>query len=123
MRKFPRRTFLLTAVAAGVANSWSARADTYPSRPVRLIVGFPPGSAADIVARLLAQSLSERLGQQFITENRPGASTNIATEVAVRAPPDGYALLFVAVPNAINATLYRDLSFNFIRDVAPVAGV
>jgi tripartite-type tricarboxylate transporter receptor subunit TctC len=88
-----------------------------------LIVGFPPGLPADVIARLLAQSLSERLGQQFVVENRPGASTNIATEAVVRAPADGYTLLFVTVPNAINAALYNNLHFNFIRDIAPVAGV
>jgi tripartite-type tricarboxylate transporter receptor subunit TctC len=124
MRSFQRRTFLnLTASAvAGLAISRIARAETYPSRPIRLIVGFPPGSAADIVARLIAQSLSERLGQQVVVENRPGASTNIATEVVVRSPPDGYTLLMVTVPNAINATLYANLNFNFVRDIAPVAG-
>jgi tripartite-type tricarboxylate transporter receptor subunit TctC len=125
MRRFPRQTFLhLTASAVAVlAIPRIARAETYPSRPVRLIVGFPPGSAADIIARLIAQSLSERLGQQVVVENRPGASTNIATEAAVRSPPDGYTLLMVTVPNAINATLYANLNFNFIRDVAPVAGI
>jgi tripartite-type tricarboxylate transporter receptor subunit TctC len=124
MRRSQRRTFLnLTASAvAGLAISRIARAETYPSRPIRLIVGFPPGSAADIVARLIAQSLSERLGQQVVVENRPGASTNIATEVVIRSPPDGYTLLMVTVPNAINATLYANLNFNFIHDVAPVAG-
>jgi tripartite-type tricarboxylate transporter receptor subunit TctC len=124
MRKFPRRTFLhLTASAvAGLAIPRLARAEDYPSRPVRLIVGFPPGSAADIVARVVAQSLSERLGQQVVVENRPGASTNIATEVVVRSPPDGYTILMVTVPNAINGALYANLNFNFIRDIAPVAG-
>ena len=124
MRRFQRRTFLnLPADAvAGLAISRIARAETYPSRSVRLIVGFPPGSAADIVARVVAQSLSERLGQQVVVENRPGASTNIATEVVVRSPPDGYTLLMVTVPNAINAKLYANLSFNFIRDIVTVAG-
>jgi len=124
MRSFQRRTFLnLTASAvAGLAISRIARAETYPSWSVRLIVGFPPGSAADIVARVVAQSLSERLGQQVVVENRPGASTNIATEVVVRSPPDGYTLLMVTVPNAINAKLYANLSFNFIRDIVTVAG-
>ena len=129
--KLPRRRFLHLAAAAFAvpampampAMSPAALAQAYPSRPVRLIVGFPAGSAADTVARLVAQSLSERLGQQFIVENRPGASTNIATEVVVRSPPDGYTLLFVTVPNAINATLYGNLHFNFVRDIAPVAGV
>jgi len=123
--KLPRRRFLhLAAGAFGVpALPRNALAQPYPSRPVRLIVGFPPGLSADIVARIVAQSLSERLGQQFIVENRPGASTNIATEVVAKAPADGYTLLFVTVPNAINATLYKNLHFNFIRDIAPVAGV
>ena len=123
--KLPRRRFLHWAAGAVAAPAVSriALAETYPSRPVRLIVGFPPGLAADIVARVVAQSLSERLGQQFIVENRPGASTNIATEVVVKSLPDGYTLLFVTVPNAINATLYKNLHFNFIRDIAPVAGV
>jgi tripartite-type tricarboxylate transporter receptor subunit TctC len=123
--KLLRRRFLhLAAGAAAVpAMPGIARAQVYPSRPVHVIVGFPPGLAADVVARLAAQLLSERLGQQFVVENRPGASTNIATEVVVRAPPDGYTLLFVTVPNAINATLYKNLNFNFMRDIAPVAGV
>jgi len=123
--KLPRRRFLHLATGAFAVPAVSriAWAETYPSRPVRLIVGFPPGLAADIVARVVAQSLSERLGQNFIVENRPGASTNIATDVVVKAPADGYTLLFVTVPNAINATLYGDLHFNFIRDIAPVAGV
>jgi tripartite-type tricarboxylate transporter receptor subunit TctC len=122
--ELPRRRFLrLPAGAAALAAvPRIALAQSYPTRPVRLILGFPPGLAADIVARLIAQSLSERLQQQFIVENRPGASTNIATEVVVRAPPDGYTLLFVTVPNAINATLYSHLNFNFMRDIAPVAG-
>ena len=95
----------------------------YPTRPVRFIVGFPAGSATDIVGRLMAQSLSERFGQQFIVENRPGAGSNIAAEAVVRADPDGYTLLQVASPNAINATLYNNLGFNFIRDIAPVVGI
>jgi len=124
--KLPRRKFLYLAAGAAAlpALSWHARADTYPSRPVRLIVGFPAGNASDIVTRLMAQSLSERLGQQFIVENRPGASGNIGTEVVVRAPPDGYTLLMTVVTgNAINATLYPNLNFNFIRDIAPVASI
>ena len=100
-----------------------ATAQTYPTRPVRLIIGYPPGGSADITARLLGQWLSERLGQPFVIESRPGASTNIATEAVVRAPPDGYTLLLVAPANAINATLYEKLNFNFIHDIAPVAGI
>jgi tripartite-type tricarboxylate transporter receptor subunit TctC len=119
-RQFVHLTAGALAAPAVVRTAW---AQTYPSRPVHLIVGFPPGLAADVIARLIAQSLSERLGQQFVVENRPGASTNIATEAVVRAPPDGYTLLFVTVPNAINATLYKNLNFNFMRDIAPVAGV
>ena len=123
--KISRRRFV-HVTAAGLAAPvvvGTAWAQVYPSRPVHLIVGFPPGLAADVIARLMAQSLSERLGQQFVVENRPGASTNIATEVVVRAPADGYTLLFVTVPNAINTTLYKNLHFNFMRDIAPVAGV
>ena len=92
-----------------------------PTRPVRIIVGFPAGVAPDIVARVIGQALSERLGQQFIVENRPGAGSNIGAEIVVRAPPDGYALLLAVSSGAINATLYSNLSFNFIRDIAPVA--
>jgi len=98
-----------------------ARAQAYPTRPVRIIVGFAAGSAADINARLIGQWLSERLRQQFIIENRPGAGGNIGTEAVVRAPPDGHTLLAVATPSAINATLYDKLNFNFMRDIAPVA--
>ena len=92
-------------------------------RPVRLIVGFTPGGVVDIVGRLISKSLSERLGQPFVIENRPGASTNIGTEAVVRAAPDGYTLLLVAPPNAINASLYDKLNFNFIRDIAPIASL
>jgi tripartite-type tricarboxylate transporter receptor subunit TctC len=120
-----RRQFfhLAAGVAALPAVSRIARAETYPSRPVRFIVGYAPAGGNDIVARLIGQWLSERLGQTFIIENRPGAGTNIATEAVVNAPPDGYTLLLVGVPNASNATLYGNLKFNFIRDIAPVAGV
>jgi tripartite-type tricarboxylate transporter receptor subunit TctC len=119
-----RRVFLASsALSALPVISRVARAQTFPSRPVRLIVGFTPGSAPDIVARLIGPWLSERLGQPFIVENRPGAGTNIGTEVVVRAPPDGYTLLLVGAPNAINTTLYDKLSFNFLRDIAPVAGI
>ena len=124
--KLPRRRFLRLAGAAAVlpAVSRIAAAQSYPTRPVRLIVGFPPGGGVDITARLLAQALSERLGQQFFVENRPGAGSNLATETVVHAPADGYSLLVFDAPPATNATtLYDKLNFNFIRDIAPVAGV
>jgi tripartite-type tricarboxylate transporter receptor subunit TctC len=123
--KLPRRNFLhLTAGAAALpAVSRFAWAQTYPIRPVRLIVGFPAAGAADISARLIGQLLSERLGQPFVTENRPGAGTNIATEVVAKAPADGYTLLVATSANAINATLYDKLNFNFIRDIEPVASL
>jgi tripartite-type tricarboxylate transporter receptor subunit TctC len=123
--KLPRRNFLRLAAGAAALPVVSrfAWAQAYPSRPVRIIVGFAPGGGVDIVARLIGQWLSERLGQQFIIENRPGAGTNIATEAVVRAPPDGYTLLLVNAANAVNATLYDNLSFNFVRDIAPVAGL
>ena len=121
--KLPRRRFLHMAAGAAAlpAVSQIARAQTYPTRPVRIVVGFPPGGPSDIVARLIGQWLSERLGQPFIIENRPGASTNIATEVAVRASADGYTLLLVVPSAAINATLYDNLHFNFMHDIAPIA--
>jgi len=100
-----------------------AWAETYPSRPVHILCGFAPGGAADTVARLTAEWLSERLGQQFVVDNRPGAGTNIATEAVVQSTPDGYTLLLVTGANAINATLYQHLNFDFLRDMAPVAGV
>jgi tripartite-type tricarboxylate transporter receptor subunit TctC len=120
-----RRRFLhLTAGAAALpAVTRLARAQAYPSRPVRLMVGFAPGGTTDLGARLMAQWLSDRLGQQFIVENRTGAATNIATEAVVRAAPDGYTLLIVTASNAINATLYDNLPFNFLRDIAPISGV
>jgi tripartite-type tricarboxylate transporter receptor subunit TctC len=120
-----RRQFLLRAAGAAAlpAVSRFAWAQAYPSRPVRIIVPYPPGGTADILARLMGQWLSERLGQQFIIENRPGAGGNIGTEVAVRAPPDGYTLVVVGPAGAINATLYEKLDFNFIRDIAPVAAI
>jgi tripartite-type tricarboxylate transporter receptor subunit TctC len=120
-----RRTFLRLAAGAApfVAVSRIARAHAYPTRPVRLIVAYPPGGANDFLARLTGQWLSERLGQSFVIENRPGASGNIGTETVVRAPPDGYTLLLVGPANAVNATLYDKLNFNFIRDIAPVAGI
>jgi tripartite-type tricarboxylate transporter receptor subunit TctC len=120
-----RRQFLrLTAVATALpAMARIAIAQTYPSRPVRLIVGFAPGGGNDIVARLMGRWLQERLGQPFVVDNRPGAGTNIATEAVVRAAPDGHTLLLAGIPNATNATLYRDLKFNFIRDTVPVVGI
>ena len=123
--KLPRRNFLRLAAGAAALPALAriARAETYPSRPVRIVVGLAPGGANDIVARLMGQWLSERLGQPFVIENRPGAGTNIATEMVVRAPPDGYTLLFVSATSAINATLYEKLNFNFIRDIAPVASI
>jgi tripartite-type tricarboxylate transporter receptor subunit TctC len=123
--KIPRRKFLHLAAGAAVVPVVSsiARAQTYPTRPVRIIVGFAPGGAPDIVARLLAPSLSERLGQPIIVENRTGAGSNIATEAVVNAPPDGHTLLLVSPPNFVNATLYEKLNYNFIRDIAPVAGL
>ena len=120
--KFPRRTFvhLATGAAALPALSPLARAQAYPSRPVRIIVGFPAGGATDIQARLAAQWLTERLGQQFIVENKPGASGNIGTETVAKAAPDGYTLLQVVTPHVINPALYSNLSFDFMRDIAQV---
>jgi tripartite-type tricarboxylate transporter receptor subunit TctC len=122
--KLPRRNFLHLAAGAAAlpAVQCIAWAQAYPARPVRIIVGFAAGSASDIVARLLGQLLSERLGQPFVVENRPGAGTNLATEAVVRAPADGYALLMVASANSITPTLYDRLNFNFIQDIAPIAG-
>ncbi len=124
--KFPhRRQFLHLAagVAALPAFSRIARAQAYPTRPVHVIVPFAAGSGTDIVARLMGQSLSERLGQQFVVENRPGGGTNIGTELVTRAPADGYTVLMVTPANTINATLYEKLNFNFIRDTTPIAGI
>jgi tripartite-type tricarboxylate transporter receptor subunit TctC len=123
--KILRRDFLRlgAGVAAALTAPRLAFAQTYPTRPVRLIVGFPPGSASDIDARLIGQFLSGRLGQPFVIENRPGAAGNIATEYVVRAAPDGYTLLYVVPPNAINATLFQKLDYNFLRDIAPVASI
>ena len=123
--KLARRRFLHLAAGATAlpAASRFAWAQAYPSRPVRLIIGYPPGGSADITARLTGQWLSERLGQPVVIESRPGAATNLATEAVVRASPDGYTLLLVAPANAINATLYDKLSFDFLRDIVPVAGI
>jgi tripartite-type tricarboxylate transporter receptor subunit TctC len=123
--KLSRRQFQhLAAGAAALPMAASrASAQAYPSRPVRWIVGYAPGGGNDIVARLMGQWFSDRLGQPFVIENRPGAATNIAAESVVHAAPDGYTLLLVGQPNAINATLYETLNFNFIRDIAPVAGI
>ncbi len=123
--KLVRRQFLYLAAAGVVAPALSSAAfeQAYPTHTVRIFVGFPAGSSADIIARLVGQGLSDRLHQPFIIENRPGAATNVATEAVVRAPADGYTLLLVTSPNAVNATLYQNLNFNFIRDIAPVSGV
>ncbi len=123
--KLPRREFLRLAAGAATlpALSGIARAQSYPSRPLRLVLGYGPGNAPDIVARLIGQWLSERLGQPCIIDNRPGAGSNIGTEAVVRSPPDGYTLLYVTTANATNTTLYDKLSFDFNRDIAPVAGV
>ena len=121
----PRRTFLhlaagATALPAVLRFAW---AQGFPSRPVRMLVGFPAGATGDVFARLMGQWLSERLGQPFIVENRPGAGSNIATEAAVRAPPDGHTLLYFTTASAVNATLYQKLNFDFLRDIAPIARI
>jgi tripartite-type tricarboxylate transporter receptor subunit TctC len=123
--KIRRRQFLNLAAAAAAlaAAAPAAPAQDYPTRPVRILVGFPAGGTTDIGARLIAQALSERLGQQFIVENRPGAATNLATEAVVHAPADGHTLLAVTATNAINVSLYQNLSFDFLRDIVMVAGV
>jgi tripartite-type tricarboxylate transporter receptor subunit TctC len=125
MRKFPRRKFLFGATSAallpGLART--AQAQAYPSRPVNVIVGVAPGGTPDIDARLIGQWLQEKLGQPFIVQNKPGAGTNLATEAVVRSAADGYTLLLITVANAINATLYDNLKFNFIHDIAPVAAL
>jgi tripartite-type tricarboxylate transporter receptor subunit TctC len=124
MRISRRQSLRLAAAVAGLPLfARSASAQTYPTRPVRIIVGFAPGGAADITARLIAQWLTDQLGQQFLVENRPGAGTNIGTEAVVNAAPDGYTLLLVSVANTVNATLYEKLNFDFLRDIVPVAGL
>ena len=123
--KLPRRQFLHLAASAAAISAVSriAAAQAYPTRPVRIIVPFPAGQATDTIARLMGQSLSERLGQPFVIENRTGAGGNIGTESVVRATPDGYMLLLVGLSSAMNETLYKKLNFNFIRDIAPVASI
>ena len=125
MIKYQRRQFLgLVAGAAALpAMSGIANAQAYPSRPVRLVIGYTPGGSADLTARLMGQWLSEKLGQSFVIENRPGGGTNIATEQVLRAAPDGYTLLLVAPANAINATLYDKLPFDFIKEMEPIARI
>jgi len=123
--KLPRRKFLHLALGAAALPAVPSitRAQTYPSRPARIVVPFAAGGSTDIIARLIGQWLSERLGQQFVIENRPGAGSNVGTEVVVNAPPDGYTLLLVGASSAINATLYDKLNFNFLRDITPVSGI
>ena len=123
--KLPRRKFLHLAAGAAALPALSriAWGQVYPTRPVRLFVGWPPGGAADVVGRLTGQLLSERLGQQFVIENRPGAGGNLAVEAALKAAPDGYTLLMIGSNNAWNVTLYDNLSFDFVRDIAPVASI
>ena len=123
--KLPRRNFLYLAAGAAAlpAVSRVAWAQAYPTRPVRLIEGFGAGSAPDVLARLIGQSLSEQLGQSFVVENRSGANSNIATDAVARASPDGYTLLLITSANAINATLYDKLNYNFIRDIVPIASI
>jgi tripartite-type tricarboxylate transporter receptor subunit TctC len=125
MMKLPRRRFLQLAAGAAMLphTSSSGWAQGYPTRPIRWVVGFPPGGSTDIVARIMAPWLSERLGQQVVVENKPGAGTNLAAQAVIGAAPDGHTLLFVTPVNAINATLHDALTFNFIRDIAPVAGI
>jgi len=124
--KFLNRRQFLHLAAGAAALPFSphvAKAQAYPSRPVRIIVGYPAGGSADLHARLVGQWLTQRLGQQFVVENRPGASGNIATEAVVRSQPDGYTLLLAATADAVNASLYANMSFNFVRDIAPVVGI
>ena len=123
--KFARRKFLHLAAGAAALSALSqiARAQAYPTRPVRLLVGAAPGGSLDILARLMGQWLSDKLGRQFIIENRTGAGVNVATEAVVRAAPDGYTLLMVSTPNATNAILYEKLNFVFLRDISPVASM
>jgi tripartite-type tricarboxylate transporter receptor subunit TctC len=120
----PRRSFLRIAAAASLAGlSGEADAERYPSRPIRFVVGFPPGGGADIVSRIMAAWLGDRLGQSVLVENKPGASTNISLEAVVNSPPDGYTLVFIAASAAVNVSLFNNLTFNLTRDIAPVAGL
>jgi tripartite-type tricarboxylate transporter receptor subunit TctC len=122
--RLPRRRFLQLAGAASLAAAPGvARADDYPSRPVRVVVPYPAGIAPDIVSRMVGQELSQRLKQQFIIDDRPGGASNVGTEIVVRAPPDGYTLLVVTVTNVINTSVYDNLSFDLVRDIAPVSGL
>ena len=123
--KLPRRRFLQLAAGAAALPMFprGAGAQAYPTRPVRLIAIFPAGSAPDIIARLAAQWLSDQLGQQFVVENKPGAGGNIATEFVAKSEPDGYTILLPVSTNAVNASLYPNLSFNFVRDIVPIAGI
>ena len=123
--RLSRGKFLHAAAGAAVGSGFAhvASASDYPTRPVHLIIGYPPGGSADLTARLTSQWLSERLGQQFIVESRPGAATNIATESVLRAAPDGYTLLLAAPANATNVALFAQLNFDFMRDITPVAGI
>src|ERR1051326_2644272 len=121
----PRRQFLHLAAGALAAPAMARRAfaDAYPSRPVRLVCGFAPAGGNDIIARLMGQWLTERLGQTFIIENRPGAGTNIAAELVINSPPDGYTLFVTNLSNAVNGALYQKLNFDFMHDMLPVAGI
>jgi tripartite-type tricarboxylate transporter receptor subunit TctC len=125
MIEFPRRRFLHLAAATAVFDPWPgiAFADDYPSRPVHIVTGYPAGASPDIIARIVADDLSRRLGQQFIVDDRPGAASNIGTEYAAHSAPDGYTLLIAVSTNAINSTLYSNLNFNFSRDLMPVARI
>ncbi|MFZ0421574.1 MAG: tripartite tricarboxylate transporter substrate binding protein [Xanthobacteraceae bacterium] len=121
----PRRRFLRLAAAGAAVPAWPGllRADDYPSRPIHLLAGYPPGASPDIIARLIGDGLSQRIGQQLIIDNRPGAASNIATELAAHSAPDGYTALIAVSTNAINTTLYRNLNFDFTKDLTPVAGI
>jgi tripartite-type tricarboxylate transporter receptor subunit TctC len=123
MRQSSRTLSLFALVALSCLPAFAAQAQDYPTKPIKWVVAYPPGGTTDILARIMGQALSERLGQQFVIDNRPGAGNNIGTEVVVNSPPDGYTILLVNPANGINATLYKRLPFNFLRDIAPVAGI